>query len=80
MPLEVGELPYQADEVIAYGFPSTGDRLSITRGVVSRIEHTSYAHSGRSLREESRGREKLFVHHRLLDLLTQDANSFAPYR
>ncbi len=45
-PLEIGTLPDIRDKVAAYGFPDGGDKLSITEGIVSRIEHTNYAHSG----------------------------------
>lgn len=44
-PLEFGELPRTQQEVNVYGFPMGGDTLSITKGVISRIEHTTYAHS-----------------------------------
>ncbi|HEX3036113.1 MAG TPA: serine protease, partial [Thermodesulfobacteriota bacterium] len=44
-PLEVGPLPKTQQEVTVYGFPKGGDTLSITKGVVSRIEHQTYAHS-----------------------------------
>lgn len=43
--LELGELPYAQDEVFVYGFPMGGDTLSVTRGVISRIENQNYAHS-----------------------------------
>ncbi len=45
-PLSIGKLPDVRDKVAVYGFPDGGDKLSITEGVVSRIEHTSYAYSG----------------------------------
>jgi S1-C subfamily serine protease len=48
-PLELGELPFTQDEVNVYGFPMGGDTLSITKGVVSRIEHQTYAHSSAHL-------------------------------
>jgi S1-C subfamily serine protease len=48
-PLPVGELPRRRDKVEVYGYPEGGDELSVTEGVVSRIEVTEYAHSGRSL-------------------------------
>lgn len=46
--LELGELPYTQDEVFVYGFPMGGDTLSVTRGVISRIEHQNYVHSSHS--------------------------------
>jgi S1-C subfamily serine protease len=48
-PLQIGELPGLRDTVAVYGFPIGGDKLSITEGVVSRIEMTEYAHSQRNL-------------------------------
>lgn len=48
-PLELGDLPELKDSVSVYGFPDGGDKLSLTEGIVSRIEHTNYAHSGASL-------------------------------
>jgi S1-C subfamily serine protease len=47
--LEIGQLPQLQKEVNVYGFPMGGDTLSITKGVVSRIEHQNYVHSGKSL-------------------------------
>jgi S1-C subfamily serine protease len=48
-PLELGRLPELREEVVVVGFPVGGDTLSITRGVVSRIEHQTYVHSQVSL-------------------------------
>jgi S1-C subfamily serine protease len=48
VPLQFGVLPEPQREVIVYGFPVGGDSLSITRGVLSRVEHQRYTHSGRS--------------------------------
>lgn len=45
-PLELGELPETRQEVLVYGFPIGGDSLSITKGILSRIEHQGYVHSG----------------------------------
>ncbi len=39
------ELPKLEDEVRALGYPIGGTRLSVTRGVVSRIDFITYAHS-----------------------------------
>ncbi|MEM4658228.1 MAG: serine protease [Candidatus Methanosuratincola sp.] len=44
-PLGIGELPEAQQEVFVYGFPLGGDTLSVTKGVISRIEHVTYAHS-----------------------------------
>jgi len=46
--LELGDLPKAQQEVLVYGFPVGGDTLSITKGVISRIEHQLYAHSSSS--------------------------------
>lgn len=43
LPLEFGELPELQDEVEVLGYPTGGDSLSVTKGVVSRIEATEYA-------------------------------------
>lgn len=48
-PVRFGDLPYQRDKVAAYGFPVGGNDLSITEGVVSRIEVQGYTHSERDL-------------------------------
>ena len=47
-PLELGTLPNIEQKVVVYGFPMGGNTLSATTGVVSRIEHHRYAHSGES--------------------------------
>ena len=47
--LEFGPLPEAQDEVLVYGFPMGGDTLSITKGVISRIEHQTYVHSAVNL-------------------------------
>jgi S1-C subfamily serine protease len=47
--LEIGKLPKMQQEVNVYGFPMGGETLSITKGVVSRIEHQNYVHSNKSL-------------------------------
>ncbi len=48
-PLEFGDLPETQQEVVVYGFPLGGDSLSITKGVLSRIENNFYVHSGHYL-------------------------------
>ena len=45
-PLSIGDLPNTLDSVRVYGFPMGGKTLSITKGVLSRAEHQSYAHAG----------------------------------
>jgi S1-C subfamily serine protease len=50
-PLErANNLPEIKDAVMAYGFPIGGTSLSITKGIVSRIEFTSYYYSVSGLR------------------------------
>ena len=44
-PLSIGELPKVRDKVAVFGYPDGGDTLSITEGIVSRVEHLEYAHS-----------------------------------
>ena len=43
--LEIGDTPRVGDEVKAYGFPIGGDEMSLTKGVVSRVEMTRSIHS-----------------------------------
>ncbi len=47
--LKFGELPQLQDTVTVIGFPMGGDKLSITEGVVSRIEIVSYIQSLKKL-------------------------------
>ena len=47
-PLSIGGLPEIQQEVVVYGFPEGGDSLSITKGIISRIEHQKYVHSSKS--------------------------------
>ena len=44
--LEVGDIPALHSTVTAYGYPIGGERMSVTRGVVSRVEFRTYTHSG----------------------------------
>lgn len=46
VPLEFGNLPNIQDKVTVYGYPMGGNTISVSTGIVSRIEHTRYAHSG----------------------------------
>lgn len=48
-PLTFGAMPSLQDEVSVVGYPEGGEGISITMGVVSRIEIQRYAHSGASL-------------------------------
>ncbi|HXS36615.1 MAG TPA: trypsin-like peptidase domain-containing protein [Flavipsychrobacter sp.] len=44
-PLQLSNLPHIGDKVITYGFPTGGEDLSVTSGIVSRIENTDYSYS-----------------------------------
>jgi S1-C subfamily serine protease len=46
-PLRIGSLPSLRDRVLVCGFPIGGEELSITEGVVSRVEIQPYSHSKR---------------------------------
>lgn len=48
-PLHFGHLPRLQDAVTVVGYPLGGDTISVTKGVVSRIEVTSYAHGSSEL-------------------------------
>jgi len=43
--LEIGGMPELESRVSAIGYPVGGERLSVTQGVVSRIDFSSYSHS-----------------------------------
>ena len=45
-PLHLGPLPAIQSGVDVYGYPIGGERLSVTQGIVSRIDFESYSHSG----------------------------------
>ena len=46
-PLKISNtIPQLDNEVLVMGFPMGGDRISLTRGVVSRIDYSTYSHSG----------------------------------
>jgi S1-C subfamily serine protease len=48
-PIPIGELPILGQRVTVLGYPIGGERLSVTRGIVSRIEVMSYTQSQRRL-------------------------------
>lgn len=48
-PAKLGDLPALRDQVSVVGYPVGGDEVSITEGVVSRIEVQRYEHSQRHL-------------------------------
>ena len=46
VPLELGGIPQIESGVSVFGYPLGGERLSVTRGVVSKIDFDLYTHSG----------------------------------
>lgn len=44
--LSIGELPPPHTEVSVFGYPIGGKSLSITKGILSRVEQQTYAHAG----------------------------------
>jgi S1-C subfamily serine protease len=44
--LQLGSIPELDSTVSVLGYPIGGDRLSVTRGIVSRVDYRVYAHSG----------------------------------
>ena len=44
-PLPLGALPEIESTVSVFGYPIGGDRLSVTRGIVSRVDFRAYSHS-----------------------------------
>ena len=45
-PLKIGKLPDSEQKIVVFGYPMGGKTQSVTSGVVSRIEHQRYVHSG----------------------------------
>jgi len=48
-PLELGGVPRLHENVSVAGYPTGGDNLSVTKGVVSRVVVGTYSHSGENL-------------------------------
>lgn len=48
-PVQFGDLPALQDAVTVVGYPIGGDTISVTSGVVSRIEILSYVHGSTEL-------------------------------
>ncbi len=46
VPLDLAGIPKVGSTVSTYGFPMGGDHVSVTEGVVSRIETDTYVHTG----------------------------------
>lgn len=49
LPVAFGDLPHLQDAVTVCGYPIGGDTMSVTQGVVSRIEVTPYVHGATEL-------------------------------
>eukprot|EP00276_Gloeochaete_wittrockiana_P001837 CAMPEP_0184671688 /NCGR_PEP_ID=MMETSP0308-20130426/85649_1 /TAXON_ID=38269 /ORGANISM="Gloeochaete witrockiana, Strain SAG 46.84" /LENGTH=606 /DNA_ID=CAMNT_0027118861 /DNA_START=212 /DNA_END=2032 /DNA_ORIENTATION=- len=49
IPLEFGGIPNLQDAVIVVGYPTGGDNISVTGGVVSRVEIQTYSHASSTL-------------------------------
>jgi S1-C subfamily serine protease len=43
--LTLGKMPQRQEGVAVYGYPQGGNEISITQGIISRIEQTVYVHS-----------------------------------
>lgn len=48
-PLVLGDIPHLEEEVSVIGFPTGGDNISVTKGVVSRVELQQYEHGSTNL-------------------------------
>ncbi|KAK7839228.1 protease do-like 10 [Quercus suber] len=47
--LELGDIPFLQQAVAVVGYPQGGDNISVTKGVVSRVEPTQYVHGATQL-------------------------------
>ncbi|ONK73025.1 uncharacterized protein A4U43_C04F26320 [Asparagus officinalis] len=47
--LELGDIPFLQEAVAVVGYPQGGDNISVTTGVVSRVEPTQYVHGASQL-------------------------------
>ncbi|KAG0496602.1 hypothetical protein HPP92_001136 [Vanilla planifolia] len=47
--LELGDIPFLQQAVAVVGYPQGGDNISVTKGVVSRVEPTQYVHGAAQL-------------------------------
>jgi S1-C subfamily serine protease len=48
-PLEFGDVPALREHITVIGYPTGGDNISVTTGVVSRVDITEYTHGGTKL-------------------------------
>ncbi|KAL1206509.1 Protease Do-like 10 [Cardamine amara subsp. amara] len=49
IPLELGDIPLVYDTVSVVGYPRGGETISVTKGIVSRVEPRDYCHSSAEL-------------------------------
>eukprot|EP00882_Tetradesmus_deserticola_P018709 GHRQ01020094.1.p1 GENE.GHRQ01020094.1~~GHRQ01020094.1.p1 ORF type:complete len:426 (+),score=236.79 GHRQ01020094.1:1316-2593(+) len=49
VPLEINGLPAMQESVMVVGFPTGGDNVCVTKGVVSRIDRSTYSHGRTTL-------------------------------
>ncbi|WJX70168.1 Protease Do-like 10, mitochondrial [Trifolium repens] len=49
IPLDFGDIPFLQQAVAVVGYPQGGDTISVTKGVVSRVEPTQYVHGASQL-------------------------------
>ncbi|XP_057962317.1 protease Do-like 10, mitochondrial [Malania oleifera] len=47
--LELGSIPFLQEAVAVVGYPQGGDNISVTKGIVSRVELTQYVHGASQL-------------------------------
>ncbi|XP_010027524.2 protease Do-like 10, mitochondrial isoform X1 [Eucalyptus grandis] len=47
--LTLGDIPFLQDEIAVVGYPRGGDNISITKGIVSRVELLQYSHGATQL-------------------------------
>ncbi|WMV53357.1 hypothetical protein MTR67_046742 [Solanum verrucosum] len=47
--LDLGDVPFLQEAVSVVGYPQGGDNISVTKGVVSRVEPTQYVHGASQL-------------------------------
>ncbi|KAL0286948.1 UNVERIFIED_CONTAM: Protease Do-like 10, mitochondrial [Sesamum angustifolium] len=47
--LQLGDIPFLQEAVAVVGYPQGGDNISVTKGVVSRVEPTQYVHGATQL-------------------------------
>ncbi|MDD2716111.1 MAG: trypsin-like peptidase domain-containing protein [Candidatus Wallbacteria bacterium] len=47
--LQLGEMPDLNDKVTVVGYPTGGEKLSYTEGIISRLEYRLYVHDGASM-------------------------------